>query len=149
MKYTGPRFREDWLERTKLVGEMIPDNTRIVEFGAGERNLQLFHPPGCTYIGYDIEDFDLESTEWPIIPRHDVAVLCGVLEWLERPFAVLARMTAPILIATYDFSPGKRAEWRSHLTLAEFESLLQFSQYRVEATKAWREQTIFRCKRVT
>lgn len=138
---------QDWLVRTRLVASLIPEGTRVIEFGCGAMKLADALGDRCVYLGYDKADFDLESKDWPIIPSHDVAVLCGVLEWLEKPSAVIARMVAPTLIVTYDFSLKRAWDWKSHLTLSEFEFMIQFNQYRIDATKAWIDQTIFRCKR--
>lgn len=157
MIYKGVRFREDWLWRTRIVAGMIPKGSRIIEFGAGERRLKDFLPEGCSYTGYDIEEFDLESEEWPILPEYDIAVFCGVLEWLDNPIAAIKKAKASIIIFTYNvffrhingIKEREEAGWKNHFS--ELDLLLAIALETglntVLETNHWKYQSIIKMGR--
>lgn len=151
-----PRFRENWIERSRIIAGMIAPGSAVIDFGAGERKLKDMLPPGCIYVGFDIEDFDLNKTEdWPDLPYYDVAVFSGVFEWLDSVTAVLKKVTAPTLVCSYaDFNSSHtiddrlRNGWKNHFTYGDFYRILQANCYWPAEIKPWEGQFIFRCLRV-
>ena len=155
MKYTGLMWQPNWDERTKLVASLIPAGSKVIDFGCGTSVLKKELPKDCSYWGYNQDDFDLEHKKWPTLPKHDVAVFCGVLEYLKDPMKVIGRMTAKTLIVTYDCylsgqDMGKRKQngWRSHLTAMEMQDGLKLCGYTFEDHLAWCGQRIFRCMKL-
>ena len=47
---------EVWEPRTKQVAALVPNNSRVIEFGAGNRNLERYLDPSCTYVPSDLVD---------------------------------------------------------------------------------------------
>src|ERR1700743_3487879 len=81
-----------WEPRTKLVATLVPDNSRVIEFGAGRRVLERYLDPSCTYVPSDIVDrgprtivCDLNQRPLPDLGAgvYDVAVILGVLEYVS------------------------------------------------------------------
>lgn len=83
-------FDVEWDERARVAAALIPAGARVVEFGAGLRQLEAFLDPGVSsYIPSDLVDrgpgtliLDLNSRPLPSIENADTAVFCGVLEYL-------------------------------------------------------------------
>jgi hypothetical protein len=81
-----------WDERTQKIARLIPPNSRVIEFGAGRRQLEKFLDPTCTYTPSDLEDrgsgtfvCDLNRRPLPDLgPLNvDTAVFGGVLEYMH------------------------------------------------------------------
>lgn len=101
-----------WDSRSKLVAALVPNNSRVIEFGAGRRVLEQYLDSSCSYVPSDIVDrgpgtivFDLNERPLPDlgVDVYDVAVLIGVLEYLrELPEIVdwLAKYVA-VCVVTY------------------------------------------------
>jgi hypothetical protein len=47
-------FCPEWSERAKIIAGLIPKGSRVIEFGAGMRQLQSYLDPSCTYIASDL-----------------------------------------------------------------------------------------------
>ena len=85
-------FDTEWEERTELIARIVPKHTRVIEFGAGKRQLESYLDPTCSYFPSDLVDrcgntivLDLNSRPLPDL-RHlklDVAVFAGVLEYIS------------------------------------------------------------------
>ena len=45
-----------WIERTEMIARLIPKNSRVIEFGAGLRQLEKFLDSSCSYIPSDLTD---------------------------------------------------------------------------------------------
>jgi hypothetical protein len=85
-------FDADWEERTRVLARVVPKHRRVIEFGAGKRQLESYLDPSCSYIPSDIVDrrgntivLDLNSGPLPDLRylRLDVAVFGGVLEYVS------------------------------------------------------------------
>jgi hypothetical protein len=103
-------LRVAWDDRTELIASLVPDNSVVLEFGAGRLALGRALPPGCTYIPSDIVSrradcliIDLNSRRLPRLPTHDVAVFSGVLEYVGDIGAVARQLaqTTGRIIASY------------------------------------------------
>ena len=85
-------LEEWWDSRTKGIVQFIPKNSRVVEFGAGRLQLELYLDSSCSYVPSDLVDrgrgtiiCDLNQRPLPDL-RHleaDVAVFSGVLEYIR------------------------------------------------------------------
>ena len=78
-----------WDERTQEIARLIPEGASVLEFGAGKMTLKGLLPEGSSYTPTDLVDrgegtivCDLNGAQLPSFPRHDAAVLGGVLEYV-------------------------------------------------------------------
>src|ERR1700752_3654962 len=56
-RWTSTRNLESWWDaRTEQIARLVPDKSRVVEFGAGRRQLQRFLSPSCVYVPSDLID---------------------------------------------------------------------------------------------
>jgi|HubBroStandDraft_1064217.scaffolds.fasta_scaffold41061_2 hypothetical protein len=85
-------FCPEWEERARTIARLVPKGARVIEFGAGLRQLQSYLDPSCTYVasdlisrGQDTLVLDLERRPLPELPaeRFDVAIFAGVLEYVS------------------------------------------------------------------
>jgi hypothetical protein len=85
-------FDTDWEERTRLMARIVPKHSRVIEFGAGKRQLESYLDPSCSYVPSDVIDrggntivLDLNSRPLPDLThlKLDVAVFAGVLEYIS------------------------------------------------------------------
>jgi hypothetical protein len=93
-RWADPGNLEAWWEsRTQKLATIIPPGTRVIEFGAGRRRLELYLDRSCTYIPSDLVDrgagtviCDLNRRPLPDLSplRADVAVFAGVLEYVTN-----------------------------------------------------------------
>lgn len=79
-----------WNDRTRFIASLVPDGSRVLEFGAGLCSLGGHLPSGCSYTPTDIVSrrpdclvVDLNGRNLPQLPPHDVAVFSGVLEYVH------------------------------------------------------------------
>jgi hypothetical protein len=92
-RWSSPEGLEAWWdERTTLLARLVPDGSRVIEFGAGRRSLEKLLPANCVYVPSDLTDrgpgtlvCDLNRRPFPdlrpIAPT--VAVFSGVLEYVR------------------------------------------------------------------
>lgn len=115
-RWSDPASLETWWDsRTQQLARFVPSGTRVVEFGAGRRQLERHLPPGCSYIPADLADrgpgtliFDLNQRPLPDLRqlRPDVAFFAGVLEYV-RDLPSLVRwlsQQAPRCVASYAYA---------------------------------------------
>ena len=85
-------FDADWEERTRMIARIVPKHSRVIEFGAGKRQLESYLDPSCSYVPSDLVDrggntivLDLNSRPLPDLShlKLDVAVFAGVLEYIS------------------------------------------------------------------
>ncbi|MGV8839607.1 MAG: hypothetical protein ACWA6X_04815 [Bauldia sp.] len=105
----GRNLLAGWNERTRLIATLIPDRSTVLEFGAGNCELGGHLPAGCSYVPSDIVRrrpdcivVDLNGRTLPDLPKHDVAVFSGVLEYVSDIRAVVrALASTPLIVASY------------------------------------------------
>lgn len=80
-----------WASRTERAAELLPAHSRVIEFGAGNRILEGYLDPSCTYTPCDLVDrgpgtivCDLNKRPLPDFGpnTYDAAVIMGVFEYL-------------------------------------------------------------------
>jgi hypothetical protein len=92
-RWVDPNNLEAWWDtRTEKMVQFIPKSARVIEFGAGRRQLEKFLDESCTYVPSDLVDrgpgtviCDLNQRPLPDL-RHlgvDVAFFAGVLEYIR------------------------------------------------------------------
>ncbi|MBU8810540.1 class I SAM-dependent methyltransferase [Mycolicibacterium goodii] len=118
-RWAEPRnIYASWESRTERAAQLIPDGSRVIEFGAAKRVLERHLDPSCTYVPSDIVDrgpgtivADLNERPLPNVEpdSYDVAVFMGVLEYIhDLPELVdwLAERFATC-VASYACAPAK------------------------------------------
>jgi hypothetical protein len=100
---------EGWVNRVRMAVRFIPQESRVVEIGAGRAFMRELLPPGCKYVPADLvahqPDFlqvDLNADGWEL-PEADVLVALGTLEYVYDVPATLKKLAsrATRLIVTY------------------------------------------------
>lgn len=85
-------YEEWWDSRTEQIARLIPPTSRVIEFGAGRRQLDKFLDPSCIYVASDLTDrgpgtfvCDLNRRPLPDLNHLnvDTAVFSGVLEYIH------------------------------------------------------------------
>jgi hypothetical protein len=147
----------DWQERTKIITEMIPENSSIIEFGAGKMWMRENLPIGCKYKPSDLVAHTSEivvcDLNYPIkidLSEFDTAVFSGVLEYVYDLGSVFAGLQPFIrnIFLTYackDISPSKRLErgWLSDFSIDDLRRTFKKYNYEEVQCKEWRGQFIF------
>ncbi len=105
-------FEASWKPRTSRAAELVPSRSRVIEFGAGNRNLEQALDPSCTYTPSDIVDrgpgtlvCNLNERPLPDLGAdvYDVAAILGVLEYLRDVPSVLDWLAkqVPMCVVSY------------------------------------------------
>lgn len=158
-------LRPDWDERTRLIADLIPDGSSVVEFGAARLVLPRYLGQTCTYQPVDLvkrsDDtlvFDLNGP-LPALPRrYDYAVFSGVLEYVEDIDRVMRWLpgVANQIIFSYavtDFLSDpvtrRRNGWINSFSDADVRKLIKKSGLSCLSTQRWREQLVYQCRFVT
>jgi hypothetical protein len=91
-------FEASWEPRTERAAQLVPNSSRVIEFGAGTRKLERYLDPSCTYVPSDMVDrgpgtivCDLNERPLPDFGagEYDTAVLMGVLEYMRDVPAII------------------------------------------------------------
>jgi len=123
-RWTDPGSLETWWDtRTEKIARLIPPNARVIEFGAGRRQLEKLLDPSCTYVPSDLTDrgpgtivCDLNQLPLPDLSyvKAEVAVFSGVLEYIRDLGALIAWLSdqVPLCIASYAYVPTSQNAFR-------------------------------------
>ena len=167
-RWSNPESLEKWWDtRTQKLARFIPAQSRVVEFGAGRRQLPHYLAQGCTYVASDLTQrspdmivCDLNRRPLPDL-RHlkaNVAVFAGVLEYVRDLPAVavwLAQQTS-MTVASYDHVKSKPATvarivelcrrryfgYHNDYTLEELTAIFSSAGFRCVQTDVWDSQRI-------
>ena len=152
----GNSLDEGWDERTKLIASLIRPGSRVLEFGAGRCALESVLPEHCTYMSSDLVRrrpdtivLDLNSSLWPPLPDHDVAVFSGVMEYVHDIESVAQRLSVMSERVITSYTPVRAAfsgerltrladGWVNDLSESQFEDLFATAGYRLEKTLEWK-----------
>ncbi len=135
-----------WEERTRLIAELVPDGSRVLEFGAGRARLAAYLDESCSYVpsdlvrrGPDTLVLDLNAQPLPDPSRidADTAVFAGVLEYLSRVPRVVRWLAgwAQTCIASYECATTSRwtpARAGERLVRAHLGWINAYSQHELE-----------------
>jgi len=145
-----------WDGRTQVIARLIPEDSRVIEFGAGRRSLEKMLPHGCVYTPSDLVPrgsgclvIDL-NRRIPNLGCYDVAVFSGVLEYVYDVPGVIRRVAefSNMIVASYavtDFTPKLRRNqgWVNDFSGSRFRNLLARSGFSEVQEIRWRTQFIF------
>jgi hypothetical protein len=150
---------DEWDDRTRLIGALIPPGASVIEFGAGRMVLRDFLPRDCCYRAADLVARDERTLvcdlngDLPVLGRkHTHAVFSGVLEYVrdvDRVARFLAREVQGV-VASYTPLDNLRSlrirhnnGWVSHLTADEFVSAFDRCGFSVTQVAPWRDQLVY------
>jgi len=168
-RWEDPRsFYAAWEPRTKLVAALVPNNSRVIEFGAAQRHLEKYLDPSCTYVPSDIVDrgpgtvvCDLNQRPLPDLgaDAYDVAVIIGVLEYIRDLPSMLDWLAKYVTLcvvtyacatadghsprATLERAARVRHGWINNFSEAEFLSLFRDCGFELTQDENWEDQRIF------
>lgn len=157
-----------WSSRTEKVAELIPDGTRVIEFGAGNCQLKSLLASNCSYVPSDLVDrgpgtviCDLNKRPLPDLGYLIVhmAVFVGVLEYVNDLPTLIEWLAGQVTvcIASYEcvrskpFSLSRIAEvfhrayygYVSYYTEKQLLELFDGNGFACEKTETWRDQKLF------
>ncbi len=150
-----------WEQRTRLMSQYIPTNTRVIEFGAGRAVLGKYLKSGCTYQPTDVFPrdknmlaVDLNADSLVELPGYDVAFLSGVIEYILNPGRFFRYCSKHFrnIICSYAVAEGeingqlenrKRCDWVNHFTNQQFVDLLRQCGYSCGSSMDWEQQKIY------
>ncbi len=119
-RWTDPGSLETWWDaRTEKIALLIPQDSLVLEFGAGRRQLERFLGRSCTYIPSDLIDrgpgtiiCDLNQRPLPDLryAKAEVAVFSGVLEYIRDLESLIAWLSEQVAfcIASYTCVPTRQ-----------------------------------------
>ena len=167
-RWVEPRnIYASWESRTRRAAELVPNNSRVIEFGAAKRVLERYLDPSCTYVPSDIVDrgpgtivLDLNQRPLPDlgVNTYDVAVLMGVLEYVGDMPSVLDWLAkqVPVCVVSYACAPPARSlrgmrgtvgrlhkGWMNNYREEKFRSLFRERGFLSLHEEAWENQRIF------
>jgi hypothetical protein len=112
-RWADPRsIYESWESRTKMAAALVPNHSRVIEFGAARRVLEQYLDPSCTYTASDLVDrgpgtIVCDLNERPLADLgadvYDVAVIMGVLEYVRDVPSMLDWLAkhVPVCVLSY------------------------------------------------
>ncbi len=147
-----------WDSRTLRMAELIPPGSSVLELGAGRQVLRAALPEGCTYTPSDLVSrgpdtlvCDLNARRLLDFPAHDIIVLSGVLEYVDkvprlvRHLAPRCRVAMILSYAVTDTNPEDRARhgWVNHYSAAALTRVFEAAGFRAAGAEHWQSQVIF------
>jgi hypothetical protein len=153
-----------WEPRNMIVASLVPPGHRVLDLGAGNRNLQPKLHPSCGYVPRDRVEVlpgttlcDFNQDVFPVFPdRFDTVVLSGVSEYIIDPEHLFRQLHAygDRVIVTYafaaeqpDYKKRYGNDWVNHLTRAQFEALLSRAGWHHTFVTYWKQQGIYLLRR--
>ncbi|MCI0463886.1 MAG: class I SAM-dependent methyltransferase, partial [Gemmataceae bacterium] len=105
-----------WVARTEKIARLVPQGSRVIEFGAGRRQLEKLLDPTCAYVPSDLVErgpgtfvCDLNRRPLPDLgPLNvDTAVFGGVLEYIHDLGSLLEWLAGHVscCVASYTCVP--------------------------------------------
>jgi hypothetical protein len=157
-----------WESRNKQLAGLVPNNSRVIEFGAGKRILERYLDPSCTYTPSDVIDrgpgtivCDLNERPLPDLGpnAYDVAVFSGVLEYVRDVPSMLDWLTKYVTVYVLTYAPAKakgspprdlletvgriRHGWMNNYREEELRSLFCDRGFELVREQDWEEQRLF------
>lgn len=121
-------MKNPWSDRWEFVKNYIPNNVSIVDFGCGNQEVLDYISPS-KYVGVDqLETADLiANLDQPIdlTDKFDVALLLGVLEYVQDPELTLANIVhCADHFVVLSLPVKKKPEWQRAFTEETIDLLL-------------------------
>jgi hypothetical protein len=149
-----------WDERNKLIAQLIPSGSAVLDLGSGACTLRTHLKTGCQYQASDLAPFsadvlpcDFNRGIYPSLPRRfDYIVCSGLLEYLRDPLTFLktVRSFGDCLLLSYaPHNPGdsrlrrQLQGWVNSLTQAQLEQRFDVARFRWRVVGRWRDQLIY------
>jgi hypothetical protein len=148
-----------WDSRTKKIAKIIPENSSVIDLGAGKQNLKKFLITPSRYVPIDkfelspdtiVADFNLD--QYPDVEPADFMVAQGIIEYLDEPEKFLQRIRkyGDRLVITYreQFgSPGM--ERKNSFTFTELIDMLEGAGWKVARSIEFTSRhAIFECTKI-
>jgi hypothetical protein len=155
------QLREDWDERTLILGKFIDKNCSVIEFGAGNMilkeafNFKKYTPTDIVKRNELTTICDLNKEIYIDFNEYDVAVFSGVLEYvydIDKVFQVLST-TINQIVMSYCCSDlvllsRDKNGWLSDYTKNELEEIFSKYEYEIIDYLEWRNQSLFNLKKI-
>jgi hypothetical protein len=149
-----------WDARNRVIAQMIPANSSVIDLGSGAQTLERYLKPGCKYQPCDCVKSsdnvllcDFNNDQYPnISQRFDYVVVSGLLEYIRDPRKFLGRIRSygNVLLVSYaHLEPGQTHVWRAsqgwlnHLTKPELERVFSDLDLVWHEVDQWHEQIIY------
>ena len=163
-----------WEPRNAQLATLVPNNSRVIEFGAGKRVFERHLDPSCTYVPSDIVDrgpgtlvCDLNDRPLPALgpDRYDVAVFSGVLEYVRDVPSLIDWLATCVTGCVLTYAPARvggrspravlekasrvRHGWMNSLRVEELRSLFGERGFELVTEDQWEGQHLFAFSRPT
>lgn len=157
-----------WAPRARELAAFVPSGSRVIEFGAGNRILERYLEPSCTYVASDIVDrgpgtiiCDLNRRPLPGLKAgtFDIAVFIGVLEYLRdvpSVFDWLAPRVSYFLLSYVCADPDRgplsglreafrrmKMGWMNNYREQDIRELLSERGFNLIRESAWKNNRLF------
>jgi len=157
-----------WVERTEKIAQLVPQRSRVIEFGAGRRQLEKFLDSSCSYVPSDLTDRGPGTIVCDLNRRPlqdfrqvgaDTAVFGGVLEYILDLESLVQWLSVQFsfCVASYTYVvpvPSKAERFRDRLerlrfgymnnyTEEELVSLFEKSGFHCVKRESWTTQRLF------
>jgi hypothetical protein len=168
-RWADPRnLYASWESRNKQLAALVPNHSRVIEFGAGKRILERYLDPSCTYTPSDVIDrgpetivCDLNQRPLPDLGAnaYDVAVFSGVLEYVRDIPSMLDWLTKLVTVCVLTYAPAKaegpsarrlletsgrlRHGWMNSYREEELRSLFCERGFELVQEQDWEQQRLF------
>ena len=118
-----------WEPRTEMAADLVPNHSRVIEFGAARRALEKYLDPSCVYTASDLVDrglgtivCDLNERPLPDLgaDAYDVAVLMGVLEYVRDMPSVIDWLAQHFSVCVLSYACAKA---NGHRVRGRFENI--------------------------
>lgn len=153
---------ENWNERSHILANMVPENARVIEFGAGNMALKKYLPKNCKYQGSDLVQrspemkvCDLNMGIYFSLTPYNTAVFSGVLEYvydIDKVFVQLSEKINTVILsyACSDISSANRLKsgWLSDYTKEDLESIFNRNGYEIMEYTEWKKQSIYKLNQI-
>jgi hypothetical protein len=168
-RWADPRsIYESWESRTEMAAALVPNNSRVIEFGAARRVLETYLDPSCTYTASDLVDrgpgtivCDLNERPLPDLGAdvYDVAVIMGVLEYVRDVPSMLEWLAKHVQVCVLSYACAKtngqslrsRLEtigrlnqgWMNNYCEADLLALFGERGFALLSEERWKDQRLF------
>lgn len=149
----------EWGGRTEIMSRYVKPGESVFELGAGRCHLREFLPADCAYTPSDIVEripgtfvFDFNQKPLPELPKHDVLIASGVLEYahdLPHLVSAISEKYDKLIISYADtdrFTSSKkrmRNGWFCNLSRSKFLACFTAAGYELVAEEEWSRHGIY------